>query len=147
VPGKRSGALPDHLYIVGESEESSCVKIGRSVNPKARLGGIQTGYPRRLQLLHVEQDAGHLEPHVHDLLVAWRTVGEWFDFQEAGGADRGRRAVDAVKALREIGAAFQVDIIVRQKSLHTWQRARAGDDEETAEAIAALVMIELPSLD
>jgi hypothetical protein len=41
-----SGVVADHLYVVGEDNQSSVVKVGRSGRPTARLTGIQTGNPR-----------------------------------------------------------------------------------------------------
>lgn len=70
----------DDLYVIGEGFPCGIVKIGRALNPKKRLGSIQTGYPRRLSILHAEEGAGELEEQVHDHFRAERLHGEWFDF-------------------------------------------------------------------
>jgi len=98
----------DHLYVVGESETTAVVKIGRSVRPVTRLSGIQTGHPRRLRLLHVEDGAGHLEGSIHKLLDPHRTTGEWFDFGESAALETVRQAITALKAIEEIASRNSV---------------------------------------
>jgi hypothetical protein len=68
------------LYVIGEGDGSGVVKIGKSVDPQKRLSGLQTGNPRRLRVLHVEPEAGHLEEQLHERFAEIRIGGEWFDF-------------------------------------------------------------------
>jgi hypothetical protein len=69
----------DHLYVIGEGNTSGIVKIGRSSNPATRLGGVQTGNPRKVQLLLVIPQAGQHEDALHRKFVSRRIGGEWFD--------------------------------------------------------------------
>jgi len=85
------------LYVIGEGGNSRVVKIGKSNNVKSRLATLQTGSPTRLQILHVEPGAGHLETSVHDRFAGIRLSGEWFNF--GPGEDPVALVVEAVKDL------------------------------------------------
>lgn len=60
------------------------VKIGCSSDPRARLRGLQTGWPGLLEILWVAPGGGALEAHLHEHFRDRRVRGEWFDF---AGAD------------------------------------------------------------
>lgn len=105
-----SGATADHLYVVGENEGSPIVKVGRSGRPKSRLTSIQTGYPRKLRLLHVEESAGNLEDEVHKALAARRISGEWFDFGGEAALATVRQVIADLKTIQEIAARNAVTV-------------------------------------
>jgi hypothetical protein len=70
------------------------VKIGCSGNPKARLRGLQTGWPHPLELLWTAPGGAALEAHLHAHFAGRHMRGEWFDF---AGAD----AVELIAAAAE----------------------------------------------
>lgn len=125
----------DHLYVVGENENSTVVKIGRSGQPLTRLTGIQTGYPRKLRVLHVEDGAGHLEDDVHKALAVRRAAGEWFDFGEDAALETVRQVIADVKAIQEIAArhALVVNLVTTHRPL---KMAKPLDELPEAEAPA-----------
>ena len=73
----------------------SPVKIGRTDNPEKRLNSIQTGYPRKLQILGIlETDNSVAEEHrLHLYFENSRLHGEWFD-------------IDGSLAIQELNAGF-----------------------------------------
>jgi len=72
--------MKQNLYVIGEGTGSGVVKIGKSADVQSRLTSLQTGCPVRLQILHVESDAGELESWLHDQFAQYRQHGEWFNF-------------------------------------------------------------------
>jgi hypothetical protein len=89
-------ASPDHLYLIGEGNGCGVVKIGRSSDPAGRLPDIQTGNYKKMRLLHVEMDAGHIERRVHKRFTRMHLSGEWFDFGAWDPVDAVREAVEAL---------------------------------------------------
>ena len=55
------------------------VKIGFSINPKARLRDLQTSNGNTLELLHVTSGTRSDEASLHRRFKAHRRIGEWFD--------------------------------------------------------------------
>jgi len=86
----------DHLYVIGEGGGCGIVKIGRSVSPATRLGGVQTGNPRKVQLLLVVPEAGQHEDAVHRKFSSHRLGGEWFDLSGHDPVERVQHALDEV---------------------------------------------------
>lgn len=71
-------------YIYAMRSESGPVKIGRSVNVKARRSNIQSDHGYKLSIVHVEPVAEDLCPNdaereCHRVLRDRRLLGEWFD--------------------------------------------------------------------
>lgn len=65
-----------HVYFIGHA--TGPVKIGKAVNPSARLREIQTGYPYKLSILALV-DGGHdVERAYHKRFASARLTGEWF---------------------------------------------------------------------
>lgn len=64
------------VYFISDGE---FVKIGYSVNPEERLGGIQTGSPKPLRLIASMPGDAELEQAFHQQFSKYRTVGEWFE--------------------------------------------------------------------
>lgn len=54
----------------------SFIKIGKSVDPKRRLGNLQSAHAKPLELLAVMD--GDNEPWLHALFTRHRQMGEWF---------------------------------------------------------------------
>lgn len=74
---KQAGA---HLYFI-QSAVTGAIKIGRSKDPKRRLGQLQTGSPHKLRILLVIEDMGHRERKLHRRLRHHKIRygrGEWF---------------------------------------------------------------------
>ena len=90
------GERPDHLYVIGEGNGNGIVKIGRSLNPATRLGGIQTGNPRKVQLLLVVPEAGQHEDALHQRFSIHRLGGEWFDLSGNDPVERVQHALDEI---------------------------------------------------
>jgi hypothetical protein len=72
----------EHLYVIGEGGGCGIVKIGRSSDPRIRLSSVQTGNPKRMQLLLVVPGAGEHEKALHDKFSVRHIGGEWFNFAE-----------------------------------------------------------------
>lgn len=66
------------VYVVRVAGESA-VKIGVAVDVPARIATLQTGNPRKLELLHVFPNTARLELALHSSLADERLIGEWFD--------------------------------------------------------------------
>ncbi len=86
----------DHLYVIGEGNGSGIVKIGRSQSPPARLAAVQTGNPRKVQLLLVVPEAGQHEDALHREFSSHRLGGEWFDLGKDAPAERVQLALDEI---------------------------------------------------
>ncbi|GEC56798.1 GIY-YIG nuclease family protein [Bradyrhizobium phage ppBeUSDA76-2] len=75
------------VYVISALENSVPVapcKIGITKSPASRLAGIQTGNPRKLELMSAIPIPGRmvakwLEEALHDQFEDFRLVGEWFD--------------------------------------------------------------------
>lgn len=72
---------PSFVYVI-QPEGDSPIKIGRAVDVRKRLAGLQTGNPRRLQLLYVVPGDNELEWQLHYRLRPSRLTGEWFGGEE-----------------------------------------------------------------
>jgi len=96
-----------HLYVIGEGS-SGIVKIGRSCRPSVRLGEIQMGNPRRMQLLLVVPEAGQHEDAVHRKFSSRRLGGEWFDFGEDDPVEGVQRMLDEILHADEILRAAEL---------------------------------------
>ncbi len=72
-------------YLI-HSPDTGTVKIGVSVEPEKRLGGVQTGNPHRLELL--ASISGDRERELHEILKTDRLCGEWFTV-----TDRNRQTI------------------------------------------------------
>jgi hypothetical protein len=70
----------DYLYAIRETGKDGFIKIGISDQPLERLRGVQTGNPRKLELIGVcpVLDAGKVESSAHETLQDYRQEGEWF---------------------------------------------------------------------
>ena len=70
------------VYVIAPSPAGPC-KIGFSGDPDRRLRQLQTGYPGRLHLHHVQPfcatRAPMMEKIVHQTVAYRRKSGEWFD--------------------------------------------------------------------
>lgn len=64
------------IYFVGT--EGGPIKIGKAKNVKARLAGIQTGSPYKLEILGVMMGRESLEGALHKRFSKHRLEGEWF---------------------------------------------------------------------
>lgn len=71
------------IYIVFD-ELSNAVKIGTAKNVEIRVGELQIGNPRRLQLLASFEGGRAGERFLHELLDKYRLGGEWFDVSRHG---------------------------------------------------------------
>jgi hypothetical protein len=86
---------PDHLYVIGEGG-GGVVKIGRSFSPRERVGSVQVGNPRRVQLLLVVPEAGKYESAMHRKFSGRHLGGEWFNFCEDDPVEAVQRALDEI---------------------------------------------------
>lgn len=64
------------LYFIGSDDGP--IKIGFSVNPKARLRQLQHASPYDLRILATIPEGQDLEAHYHRCFAAHRLRGEWF---------------------------------------------------------------------
>lgn len=87
-PPRRGGLSLEHdgpvVYVIGEPG-SQVVKIGTTVNLGARLKGIQTASPGRVDVLWFAPGSWELEEALHSRFRAIRQRGEWFHFGELEG--------------------------------------------------------------
>jgi len=87
-PPRRGGLSLEHdgpvVYVIGEPG-SQVVKIGTTINLEARLKGIQTASPGRVDVLWFTPGSWELEEALHSRFRATRQRGEWFHFGELEG--------------------------------------------------------------
>ena len=69
----------DYLYLI-INEESYHLKIGRSINPKARLKQLQVASHDKLRLLFMIPKVGDREKDVHETFAHLRVNSEWFSY-------------------------------------------------------------------
>lgn len=72
-----------YVYLIGVKGDGFGVKIGYSVKPEARVGELQTGNPRVLQLLASMPGTLEDERRIHSDFIDDNLVGEWFQPSEA----------------------------------------------------------------
>jgi hypothetical protein len=97
---ERIATLTECVYLIG-SEASSFVKIGRSIDVRARLATLQSMSPVNLTVLWQTIGGAELELALHRHFDARRRHGEWFDFPD------GDAVAQVVQALPEIAAEAQ----------------------------------------
>lgn len=71
----------DHLYIISDTDNNS-FKVGRSINPEARLRAMRTASSHNLVLDIYYEGCGDKEAELHELLKDYRLHGEWFSDNE-----------------------------------------------------------------
>lgn len=68
--------IREWVYLIGYDD---WVKIGfTSTSVERRLGGLQTGIPVKLTLIHSMPGSLALEAELHLRFAEYRAVGEWF---------------------------------------------------------------------
>ena len=71
----------EQLYII-QTDDEEYTKIGISKNPHKRLKQLQTGNPRKLNLMiHYPVEGGdpyRIEKQIHEHFSRYRVEGEWF---------------------------------------------------------------------
>jgi Meiotically up-regulated gene 113 len=87
----------DHLYVIGQDERCSIVKLGHARDPEARLRDLQVGNPQPLKVLALFEGYGHWEPLLHQAFSAHRLAGEWFDLKTDDPAGTVREAMDKIR--------------------------------------------------
>lgn len=65
------------IYFIG-SHRAGFVKIGYSINPKARLATLQVGHPGKLAILATVVGDQLLEAEYHRRFADYHVYGEWF---------------------------------------------------------------------
>jgi hypothetical protein len=76
-----------YLYVISAIENNVPVapcKIGLTSNLVSRLSGIQTGSPKKLEIISfirvpVRKLVQAIEQEIHEYFSEFRLVGEWFD--------------------------------------------------------------------
>ena len=99
-----SYAEADVMYIYVISAAENVVKVGISLNPKARLSHLQIACPTKLKIEHVYavniHGAQHLERATHERLSGNLMRGEWFRVPASKAAD----AIECVSGIMRIEA-------------------------------------------
>lgn len=72
----------EYVYFV-RSAQQNAVKVGIARDVRARIAGLQTGNPNRLELVGAIPGGRHAELFLHRLLGEKRLVGEWFEIDDA----------------------------------------------------------------
>lgn len=72
------------VYFMSDGEY---IKIGKATSPRNRLNGIQTGNPRKVEIIAMipcesDKRAHDLERKLHWYYQEYRAAGEWFDIQD-----------------------------------------------------------------
>lgn len=81
-------------YFIGSDPYDGWAKIGRTTGlVSTRLGGLQTGSPRRLRV-YAEWDSEDHEALLHDYYAPLRGLGEWFELP--------RGLLDEAATLRDV---------------------------------------------
>ena len=68
-------------FIVPEDDEF--MKIGFAADVESRIAQLQTGNPRRLQLVAAVSGTLRLEQEFHRIMRPYRTSGEWYKLEGA----------------------------------------------------------------
>jgi hypothetical protein len=97
---ERITALTECVYLIG-GEASPLVKIGRSIDVRARLATLQSMSPVKLAVLWQTIGGAELELALHRHFDARRCHGEWFEFPDHDAPEQ------VVRALPEIAAEAQ----------------------------------------
>lgn len=66
----------DHLYFI---KGGDFIKIGRTRDPKTRLGSLQVASTERLEYIKIFKYRGCYEFKIHDIFDYLRVRGEWFE--------------------------------------------------------------------
>lgn len=69
------------VYVIRPAHDTA-IKVGLARDVLARMAELQTGNPRRLNLMYVLPGDRHLEKGLHRCLKGSRRLGEWFDGPE-----------------------------------------------------------------
>jgi len=86
--------MSGYVYFIADGEDGP-IKIGYTkANPNLRLAQLQTGNPRKLELLFVMDGDRQWERSLHDNLADYRLAGEWFT--------RSQKVVDVLEGFRSI---------------------------------------------
>lgn len=95
-----SNILPDQVYLM---KAGDFYKIGVSKTPRKRLRRLQTGCPRKIELIYAfeQEDAYALEFALHDMYQKSRTHGEWFTDIDVNEFLRAVEAYDIFKKNRD----------------------------------------------
>jgi fumarate reductase subunit D len=79
---QENGVKTRYVYVISDGNR---VKIGKTTtDPQKRLSTLQTGNPRKLELLHQFEcrNPDRLEKYLHKLFASKRERGEWFRLEE-----------------------------------------------------------------
>ncbi|MGV4985812.1 GIY-YIG nuclease family protein [Streptomyces sp. NRAIS4] len=98
--------MESQVYVIGASD-SPVAKIGVSTDPERRLRQIQSMSPLRLEILWTCPGSYPLEGRLHAQLRAYRSHGEWFDFQDL---DPMTVVEDALAAVGGVGASGLAEV-------------------------------------
>ncbi|MFI0742684.1 GIY-YIG nuclease family protein [Streptomyces sp. NPDC021100] len=101
---ERKGVMTSQVYVIGASG-SPVAKIGVSTDPERRLRQIQSMSPLRLEILWTCPGSYPLEGRLHAQLRAYRSHGEWFDFQDLDPVKAVQGAVSKVQGEEASGSA------------------------------------------
>ena len=108
----RRGATKSQVYVIRASD-SPVAKIGVSTDPERRVRQIRAMSPLRLEILWTCPGSYPLESRLHTQLGAYRSHGEWFDFQDLDPVTVVRDALAAVGAEGASGSAEMVRVDLR----------------------------------
>lgn len=98
----RPGGRAIWLYAV---KDGDAVKFGVAENAAKRFGSIQTGNPRKLELIGSVYCAETIESDVHKYLADLRIRGEWFRW-----TDKSRAIAMLIQARDLLGLLQFMDI-------------------------------------
>lgn len=65
------------VYFI-QARSGGPIKIGKAVDPKQRLGQLQTSHPEPLVIIGVMEGGLEMEKQLHIRFSAYRVHGEWF---------------------------------------------------------------------
>lgn len=75
----RDGDHSGWAYIVREESEDGYIKIGRALDMKKRLIGLQNGNPRKLRVIHKRPGGYAEEGRLQHRLARYHVRGEWYE--------------------------------------------------------------------
>lgn len=112
-------------YVAADGVER--VKIGRSMNPWARLKEMQVGSSHRLQIIALERGGETLEAQRHDQFTRLRVEGEWFSLQD-----------DLVDHINTIATSEGATTVVLRSSYDATTSHESGEKREENKQPASL---------
>lgn len=117
------------LYAIGA--KTGNIKIGWSSLPYMRLTALQTGNPRKLEILAEMYGTFHQEQEIHRFMIAYARGGEWFK-----RSAEIKSLVEKMKTWPNFGVMMEQLAAERKVAWDSWVKAEAKWAKKTGAVYA-----------